>query len=184
MFSVEVAALKKRNFTLLNCTEMKKMFFLLLFCAGLFPAQDLEDLQEGFVFSETSKNFFRVEIARPFDYYKVAGCSDQSQFIRAQFPGGDAAFNRELHRYIAAYIDRDLYVVNGPFYLHVDINTAGKVTGLNITPKVENASSFLRDLRFAFNQIKTRWTPSMCDGVPVNSRIRIKLNFETETTDL
>ncbi|QOW11233.1 hypothetical protein Q73A0000_13125 [Kaistella flava (ex Peng et al. 2021)] len=163
---------------------MKRLLFLFIFASTFSFAQEIEDLQEGYFFSETSKNFFRVDIKKPYDYYKVTSCSDNSQFIRAQFEGGDAAFNRELFRYISAYVDKEIYVVNGTFFLHMDIDKDGKVTNLDVTPKVENSEGFLRDLKFAVKKIKKNWTPSKCDNVPVDSRIRIKLNFVTESVDI
>ena len=163
---------------------MKILFTLMIFASAFFQAQEIEDLQEGFFYSESSKNFFRVDIKKPFDYYKVISCNENSQFIRAQFEGGDAAFNRELFKYISAYVDKEIYVVNGSFFLRLDIDTEGKMTKLDITPKVENSEMFLRDLKFAVRKIKKTWTPSKCDNVPVDSRIRIKLNFVTESADI
>lgn len=163
---------------------MKKIFFLLIFASFFSFGQEAEDLQEGYFFSESTKNFFRVDIKKPYDYYKVSSCADDLPFIRAQFEGGDATFNRELFRYISAYVDKEIYVVNGTFYLHIDIDKEGKVSGLDITPKVENSDGFLRDLKFAVKKIKKNWTPSKCNNVPVDSRIRIKLNFVTESVDV
>lgn len=163
---------------------MKRLFFLMIFTSVFFQAQELEDLQEGYFFSESSKNFFRVDIKKPYDYYKVTSCSDDSQFRRAQFEGGDATFNRELFKYISAYVDKEIYVVNGTFFLQLDIDKEGKVTNLNIIPKVENSEGFLRDLKFAVKKIKKNWTPSKCNDVPVDSKIRIRLNFVTESVDV
>ena len=91
---------------------MKRLFYLFIFASIFSFAQEVEDMQEGYFFSETSKNFFRVDIKKPYDYYQLNSCSDDSQFRRAQFEGGDAAFNRELFKYISAYVDREIYVVN------------------------------------------------------------------------
>ena len=66
----------------------------------------------------------------------------------------------------------------------MDIDKQGKVTGLNVIPKVENSEGFLRDLKFAVRKIKKNWTPSKCNDVPVDSKIRIKLNFVTESIDV
>ncbi len=162
---------------------MKKILFLFIFSSFFLHAQEIEDLQEGYFFSENSKNFFRVDIKKPYDYYKVASCNDDSQFVRAQFEGGDSAFNRELFKYISAYIDKEIYVVNGTFFLNMDIDSAGKVTHLEMTPKVENSEMFLRDLIYAVKKIKKDWVPSKCNNVPVDSRIRIKMNFVTESAD-
>lgn len=163
---------------------MKKLFFLFIFTSVLFQAQEIEDMQEGFFFSETSKNYFRVDIQKPYDYYQPNSCYVDAEFRRAQFEGGDAAFNRELFRYISAYVDREIYVVNGTFFLQMDIDKQGKVTGLNVIPKVENSEGFLRDLKFAVRKIKKNWTPSKCNEIPVDSKIRIKLNFVTESIDV
>ena len=163
---------------------MKRLVFLMIFTSVFFQAQEIEDLQEGYFFSESSKNFFRVDIKKPYDYYKVSSCAEDSPFIRAQFEGGDAAFNRELFRYISAYVDKEIYVVNGTFFLQMEIDKEGRVTSLNILPKVENSDGFLRDLKFAVRKIKKNWTPSKCNNVPVDSKIRIRLNFVTESIDV
>ena len=156
----------------------------MIFSSICFQAQDLEELQEGFFFSESNKNFYRVDIKKPFDYYKVKSCSEESSFVRAQFQDGDTSFNRELFKYISAYVDKEIYVVNGTFFLHINIDKEGKVTDLDITPKVENGEMFVRDLKFAVKRIKKNWIPSKCNNIPVDSKIRIRLNFVTESADL
>jgi hypothetical protein len=162
---------------------MKRLLLLLIFFSAFSHAQEIEDLQEGYFYSESSSSFFRVDIKKPYDYYKAASCNENSNFVRAQFEGGDAAFSRELFKYISAYVDKEVYVVNGTFFLHVDIDETGKVTNLDITPKVANSEMFLKDLAFAFKKIKKNWVPSKCDGVPIPSKIRIRLNFVTESAD-
>lgn len=163
---------------------MKKLFFLFIFSSFLIHAQEIEEMQEGYFFSESSKNFFRVDIKKPYDFYKVATCNDNAQFVRSQFDGGDLAFNRELFKYISTYVDKESYVVNGVFFLHLDIDSNGKITNLDITPKVDNSEMFLKDLMFAVKRIKKNWTSAKCNNVPVASKIRIKMNFVTESTEL
>ena len=75
-------------------------------------------------------------------------------------------------------------MVNGSIFLHLDIDTEGKITKLDITPNVANSEMFLRDLKFAVRKINKNWTPSKCVNVPVVSRIRIKLNFITESAEI
>lgn len=154
-----------------------------MFAFSFFHAQEIEEMQEGYFYAEGSNSFFRVDIKRPFDYYKNAKCADGLNFVRAQYAGGDVAFTRELFKYISAYVDKQIYVVNGNFFLHVDIDAKGNITHLDITPKVENSETFLKDLSYAFNRVKKNWTPSTCDGTPVDSRIRIKVKFATESGD-
>ena len=168
---------------MLKFKVMKKLLFLFIFSSLLIPAQDIEEMQEGYFFSENSKNFFRVDIKKPYDYYKLSSCGENSKFVRAQFDGGDSAFNRELFKYISTYVDKEIYVVNGTFFLNINIDENGKITSLDITPKVENSGLFLRDLIYAVKKIKKSWTPSKCDNVSVVSKIRIKMNFVTESTD-
>ncbi|WP_226063463.1 hypothetical protein [Kaistella polysaccharea] len=163
---------------------MKRFLFLLIFTSVFFQAQEIEELQEGFFFSETSKNFFRVDIKKPYDYYKNSLCDNGSEFRRAQFEGGDVNFSRELFKYISAYVDKEVYVVNGTFFLQIDIDKEGKMTQLNIVPKVENSEMFLRDLKFAVRKIKKTWTPSKCNNIPIDSKLRIKMNFITESADI
>ena len=162
---------------------MKKLLLLLVFGIQLLQAQDIEESQEGYFFSENTKNFFRVEITKPYSVYRVASCED-AKFQRAQFDGGDAAFSRELFRYISAYVDKEIYVINGPFFLHLNIGKDGKLTDLEVTPKVENSEMFLRDLKFAVKKIRKNWDPAKCNNMPVDSRLRIKLNFITESADI
>lgn len=163
---------------------MNRLFFLLIFATVFFQAQEIEDLQEGYFLSESSKNLFRVDIQKPYDYYQLKNCAEEAHFKRAQFEGGDAAFNRELFRYISAYVDREIYVVNGTFFLQIEIDKEGEVSNLNVLPKVENSDGFLRDLKYAVRKIKKTWTPSKCNEVPVDSKLRIKLNFVTESIDV
>lgn len=162
---------------------MKKLLFLFVFAAHLLPAQEIEDLQEGYFFSENSKNFFRVDIKKPYDFYKVNSCAADSKFVRAQFPGGDAAFNRELFKYISAYVDRETYVVNGNFYIQIEIDADGKAQQIEIHPKVANSELFLRDLKFAIRKIKKSWIPATCDASEIPSKIRITMNFVSEGAD-
>ena len=105
---------------------MKRLFLLLFFFSAFFNAQEIEDLQEGYFFSEGTNSFYRVDIKKPYDYYKVNSCGENSNFVRAQYEGGDAAFSRELFKYISAYVDKQVYVVNGSFFLHVDIDATEK----------------------------------------------------------
>lgn len=163
---------------------MKRLLFLLIFASVYFSAQELEDLQESFVNSEVTKNFFRIDVKKPFDYYKIKSCGDAEQFLRAQYKGGDDAYRKEIIKYIAIYVDKEVYAVNGTFYLNLDIDKTGKVTKVDIFPRVENSDLFLRDLKFAVKKIKNSWVPSKCNGIPINSRIRITLKFVTESADI
>ncbi len=163
---------------------MKRLFFLLLLVSGLGAAQDLENMQEGLMTAENTRNFFVVDIPKPFDYYEVPSCGEGSVFTRAQFERGDAAFADELMKNISAYVDRELYVVNGVFFARLSVSRTGQVTDIEIVPKVENSEQLRRELRYSLRKIKGQWSPSKCNNTPIDSKIRITLNFETESIEV
>lgn len=162
---------------------IKKLFLFLIFSFLYVPAQDIEELQEGFIAAENSSNLLIVDIKNPFDYYFIPNCAEPGQFRRAQFPGGDNAYKKELLKNIATYIDNESYVVNGVFFVRLDISEDGEVTDIDITPKVENSELFRKDLKFAIKKIKTNWTPSKCVSTAIHSTLRIRINFLTETAE-
>ncbi len=163
---------------------MKPFIFVLLFFSTFLQAQDVEDMQEGSSVSETAAALFHADVRKPFDYYLLNTCAETSQFVRAQYQGGDSALATQLLKNVYFYVDRELYAVNGPFYLNVNISKEGKVTAVDSTPKVKNSAPFLKSLNAAFLNVPQRWTPSICDGVPVDSKIRIQLNFATQVADI
>lgn len=163
---------------------MKYFAMLLLLLGSFIQAQDVEEMQDSSGFYESTRAFSHVEVVKPFDYYLVNSCQNQPQFSRAQYSGGDAALAQELQKNLLLYVDREMYAPNGPFYLQISINTEGMVTAVSAFPKVKNSAAFLEDLRKAFLNTPQRWTPSTCNGKPIDSRLRIRLNFSTQSTEV
>lgn len=102
---------------------------------------------------------------------------------RAEFPGGDEAFRKELFKYINGYIDLKHYAVNGLFVFSFDIDTEGKTKNLSVTPRVKNSELFIDDMLFCMRKVKTKWKPAIENGVPVKSRYSLKINFITDHTE-
>lgn len=101
----------------------------------------------------------------------------------AEFPGGDEAFSKEFLRMIHGYIDLDQYAVNGQFTFLFDIGPDGKISNLNVLPKVKNSELFIDDMNFAIKKVKKKWQPAIQNGKPIVSKKVIKINFTTDHFD-
>lgn len=168
---------------------MKNLLLMSLFFSPFFYAQnDVEDMrnEDQLLLSENGRNSFRLDIKQPFSLSKIYTCkkSDyQNNFTKAEFPNGEEAFVKQLKKYTAAYLDRNSYSLNGTFYISFDVDKDGKMRNIIIEPKVPNAEMFFVDLKFSLLRIKTPWKAASCGGVPVSSRVKLRLNFTTDFTD-
>ena len=110
----------------------------------------------------------------------------QSQIInfkKAEFPGGEDAYRKELFKYIHGYIDLQKYAVNGLFVFSFEVDTDGKTKNLSVTPRVKNSEMFIDDMLFCMKRVKTKWKPATENGVPVKSIYNLKINFITDHFD-
>ncbi|MDF2933920.1 MAG: hypothetical protein K0R36_3251 [Chryseobacterium sp.] len=101
----------------------------------------------------------------------------------AEFPGGDSAFSQEYLKMIHAYIDLGKYAVNGQFVFIFDVDKNGKISNLDVLPKVQNSEMFIEDMQFAIKRVKKKWKPAMKEGSPVVSKKIIKINFTSDHFD-
>ncbi|MBW8358881.1 MAG: energy transducer TonB [Weeksellaceae bacterium] len=134
---------------------MKNIFLLLLLSFGLAAGQ-----------TTTTDEHPRIIYTQP-----------------AQFPGGDEAFLAEFHKMVRGYIDMNQYAANGVFNFIFDIDVKGKITNLQILPKVKNSEMFIEDMMFAVKRIKPKWTPALRDGNPVKSTHVLKVTFTSDHFD-
>lgn len=104
-------------------------------------------------------------------------------FKKAEFPGGEDAYRKELFKYIHGYIDLQKYAVNGLFVFSFEVDTDGKTKNLSITPRVKNSEMFIDDMLFCMKRVKTKWKPATENGVPVKSTYNLKINFITDHFD-
>lgn len=102
---------------------------------------------------------------------------------KAEFPGGEEAFRKELFKMIHGYIDMSKYAVNGVFVFSFDVDTDGKIKNLDVSPKVKNSEMFIEDMVFCVKRIKTNWKPAIQNGVPVKTNYKIKINFISDHFD-
>jgi len=102
---------------------------------------------------------------------------------KAEFPGGQAAFQKEFMKMVHAYVDITAYAVNGKFSFVLTIDEKGKMSELKIHPKVKFDKEFKQDMNFAMKRIKKKWKPAIKNGVPVSSNIIFEINFTSDHSD-
>lgn len=120
-----------------------------------------------------------------FGYSQEHTASSENTAIsqNAEFPGGDTAFTKEFLKMVHAYTDINSYEVNGQFTFLFDIGTDGKVSHLNVLPKVKNSDMFVNDMQYAISKIKKKWKPALKHGLPISSKKVIKINFTSHHFD-
>lgn len=155
--------------------------FLSLFVVNFAFAQyDIED-QEETMLLENNKTILKIKIEEPFLQVAVTNCND---FKAASFPDGISNYKETLRRYMYNYLNADFYVLNGDFTFTLGIDQTGKVTNIEGSPKVNNSQVFFEDMKYVVRRIKKNWIPANCNGNPIASEIKIKMNFSSIATDL
>lgn len=161
---------------------MKAILFLsaLLF-SGFASAQfDVEDRDDDFI-TENNRSILKIDIKEPLLQVAVKNCND---FQAASFDGGISAYKEILRKYMYVYLNTDFYVLNGDFTFTITIDQKGKVTNIEGSPKVPNSQVFFDDMKYIVRRIKKNWVPATCNGQPVTSKIKIRINLATIATDV
>lgn len=157
------------------------MFLSALLISGFASAQfDVEDRDDDFI-TENNRSILKIDIKEPLLQVTVKNCND---FKAASFEGGISAYKEILRKYMYVYLNTDFYVLNGDFAFILTIDQNGKVTNIEGTPKVANSRVFFDDMKYIVRRIKKNWIPATCNGQPVTSQIKIKMNLSTIGTDL
>jgi len=160
---------------------MKTLTFLLvLITANLTYSQVLDERDDSFMM-ENNKNLLKIDIKEPFMQVAVKGCSD---FKPASFEGGAAAYKEILRKYMYTFLNSDFYTLTGDFTFTLTIDAMGKVVDIAGDPKVLNSEVFFDDMQYVVRRIKTNWTPAMCNGEPVKSEMKLKMNFSSLSSDM
>ncbi|NIF07275.1 hypothetical protein F3J23_17790 [Chryseobacterium sp. Tr-659] len=159
---------------------MKTIFLFLAICVANFSfAQDQEDRDDSFI-RDSNKNLLKIDIKEPFMQVAVK-CND---FKPAAFEGGVAAYKTVLNKYMFAYLNSDFYALTGDFVFTLVLDAKGKVVDVKGMPKVPNSEVFFDDMQYVVRRIKKNWTPASCNGQPVASQIKVKMNFSSISTDI
>lgn len=156
------------------------LFIALLMANFALAQQDVEDRDDN-PMTENNKNLLKIDIKEPLLQIAVKNCND---FKPAAFEGGVAVYKDTLQKFMYDYLNSDFYVLNGDFTFTLTVNKTGKVTNIEGSPKVSNSAYFFDDMKYVVRRIKKNWIPASCNGQPVSSQIKLKMNFSSITTDL
>jgi hypothetical protein len=154
--------------------------FLCLFTANFSFAQDIEEREDNFI-TENNKNILKIDIKEPFLQIAAKNCND---FKAASFEGGVAVYKEMMRKYMYDYLNSEFYVLNGDFTFTLTIDKTGKVANIEGSPKVANSEYFFDDMKYVVRRIKKNWTPASCNGQPITSQIKLKMNFSSIAVDL
>lgn len=112
---------------------------------------------------------------------QVQHTSDHYQ--KAEFPGGDEAFQKEFMNMVHAYIDMALYAVQGQVTFIFNIDPRGKINNIDILPKFKNNEMFVDDMKYAAKKVKGKWKPATKNRVAVDSKFVMRVNFDNNGYD-
>ena len=160
---------------------MKKLALLFILSCSFLNAQYLvedNDISENT--TEGGKLAISYDINNPLEFYRLK-CENA---VYAQFPGGENAFRQTLLKNMRGYLDTGFYSVNGTFELIINIIKNGNLQRLELKPEVPNSNLLYRDIELALRKMNPKFTPANCNGSPVDSKLRQKINFRTESFDL
>ena len=90
-----------KNLNPKNKKNEKVTFVSLFFSSFFFAQNDVEEMrnEDQLLLSENGRNSFRLEIKQPFTLNKVYTCKKSdfnTQFVKAEFPGGEDVFVKQL----------------------------------------------------------------------------------------
>ncbi|NML68732.1 hypothetical protein HHL23_02830 [Chryseobacterium sp. RP-3-3] len=156
------------------------LFVALLVANFTLAQQDVEDRDDNPI-TETNKNLLKIDIKEPLLQIAVKNCND---FKPAAFEGGVSVYKETLQKFMYDYLNSDFYVLNGDFTFTLTVDKTGKVTNIEGSPKVSNSAYFFDDMKYVVRRIKKNWIPASCNGEPVTSQIKLKMNFSSIATDL
>lgn len=160
---------------------MKNLIFIFIFTFGFANAQRLIDETDDAQFlNEAAKATIKFDMKYPLEYYRLK-CTNP---VYAQFPGGEENFKHELFKNMIAYLDNNTYAVNGTFLFVFEIGTDGKISNFTLKPNVLNGDMLFKDLNFIVKKTNEKWKSSTCEGKPVSTKVRLKVDFRTENFDL
>lgn len=108
---------------------------------------------------------------------------DPAKFKSLRYPGGSEAYIKELKEKLAQNVNWKTYVINGLFFVKLDINKDGNLAKLEAGPKVANSDQFLNDLKEAAKKVNKTWTPAKCNGNPIDSQAMLKIDFSSMAYD-
>jgi hypothetical protein len=111
-----------------------------------------------------------------FDNYKT-DYNISDYYTKAKFPGGYNVFKNEVHKNLIGYLDYNSYVPYGNFTISFDINEQGKISNVEIEPKLKGTELFFEDIKYAVTKVKTKWEPATLNSMPIKQKFRMNWFF-------
>lgn len=108
---------------------------------------------------------------------------DPANFKSLRYPGGADAYIKEIKEKLAQNVNWKTYVINGLFFVKMDITKDGVLSKLEAGPKVANSEPFLNDLKEAAKKVNKTWTPAKCNENPIDSQAMLKIDFSSMAYD-
>ena len=160
---------------------MKKLFLFLIFAVTFSYAQNLvedNDITENR--KEMGRQNISYDLNNPVEFYRLK-CENP---IYAQFPGGENGFKDVLLKNMNGYVDGGSYSVNGTFEVIIYLTKSGHFERFQLKPDVPNSNLLYRDLELALRKMNPKFSPATCNGIPIDSKIRQKINCRTDNFDI
>jgi hypothetical protein len=107
-----------------------------------------------------------------------------ANYHKPEFPGGNEAFQKEFMNMVHAYIDIALYAIQGKVTFIFNIDTKGKIDRIDVLPKFKDNEMFIDDMKYAVKKVKGKWSPATQNGVAVDSKFVMKVNFSHDVYDV
>lgn len=106
-----------------------------------------------------------------------------SQDTRAEYEGENAVFAKKFMEMLYAYVDFQNYVLEGKVTYLINIDKTGKANRIDVLPKIKNGEMFVDDSQYALKKVKGKWKPATKDGVAIDSKYIMKVDFKSNTYD-
>lgn len=162
---------------------MKSLLFSLCLLMSSFALaqNDIEESMDNLPLIDNTASAVGYSV-RGIYQIKDSQCNP-AQFKSLKYPGGSDAYLKELKEKLQQNVNWNTYVINGVFFVKLDITKDGVLSKVEAGPKVSNSEPFLKDLKDAATKVNKTWIPAKCNGNPVDSKAIIKIDFSSMTYD-
>lgn len=164
---------------------MKSLFFTIALFSGAFIFAQNNDVEENM-----NIDIPMIDASASSVVYSVRGIyqikdktCDGTKFQSLRFPGGTDAYLKELKEKLQQNVNWKTYVINGLFFVKLDINKDGVLSKVETGPKVANSEPFLKDLKDIATRVTQTWIPAKCNGNPIDSQAIVKIDFSSMSYD-
>ncbi|WP_300673546.1 hypothetical protein [Soonwooa sp.] len=156
-----------------------------LFTSMAFAQADVEEQQDSSVSLEVARNVMVYDIRGVFQIADKTCAVDQGHtFTSVKYAAGEEQLRTDLKKRINKYLNMDAYAPDGNFYIDLTINRQGEISKIQPGPSIPNTRYFYQDLESAIKKLNTKWIPATCDSNPIESKVRVKLLFDSVSMDV